>query len=82
MSPKERDKKSVRRRRKPREPRVLPSPNAFAFTISGVQAMGGPGRTSVYDLAKKGVFSLFKDELGRTLVTGDSVRKFLGITTG
>jgi len=47
--------------------------------LAGYQALGGPGKTSVYELGKKGVLELFKDPLGRTLITGKSGRAFLGI---
>ena len=60
--------------------RALPLPNAIAWTISDFQALGGPGKTSIYHLAKSGALKLFKDGAGRTLVEGDSGRALLGIT--
>jgi hypothetical protein len=58
--------------------RPAPSPNAFAFTIEDAQAMGGPGRTKIYDLAKRGELKLI-DVGGRTMVDGDSLRSLLGV---
>jgi hypothetical protein len=71
----------IKRKRRPRSanPRVPPQPNAIAFTIAAFQSMGGPGRTSIYALAKTGALELFRDPLGRTLVTGKSARAFLGV---
>jgi hypothetical protein len=59
--------------------RPSPSPNAFAFTIADAQAMGGPGRTKIYELAKRGELKLI-DVAGRTMVDGASLRTLLGIT--
>ena len=70
--------KTAKRGPKPR-PRVLQRPDALAFTIPGFQALGGPGRTSIYELAKAGKLTLFKDDLGRTLITGQSGRAYLGV---
>jgi hypothetical protein len=71
-----------KRKRKPKRtlrPRVLQSPNAHVYTLPGYQALGGPGKTSVYKLAKAGKLEIFKDALGRTLITGKSGRAFLGV---
>lgn len=61
-----------------RRARPAPSPNAFAFTIADAQAMGGPGRTKIYDLAKRGELKLI-DVAGRTMVDGASLRALLGV---
>jgi hypothetical protein len=63
--------------KRPRSPRATQRPDALAFTVEGFQATGGPGKTTIYDLAKKGVLVLFKDAVGRTLITGDSAREYL-----
>ena len=65
--------KRIRNRARP-----APSPNAFAFTIADAQAMGGPGRTKIYDLAKRGELKLI-DVAGRTMVDGASLRALLGV---
>jgi hypothetical protein len=72
-------KKRGKKRTRPRAPRGLQRRDALAFTLAGYQALGGPGKTSVYELGKKGVLELFKDPLGRTPITGKSGRAFLGI---
>jgi hypothetical protein len=64
-------------RKRPRAPRGLQRPDALAFTIEGFQALGGPGKTKVYELGKAGVLALFKDQIGRTLIEGDSGRAYL-----
>jgi hypothetical protein len=57
--------------------RASADPKAFAFTIRDAQAMGAPGRTSIYALAKEGRLKLLK--VGRrTLVDGASLRSLLG----
>ena len=58
--------------------RPAPSPNAFAFTIADAQAMGGPGRTKIYQMAKRGELKLI-DVAGRTMVDGASLRALLGV---
>jgi hypothetical protein len=68
------------RRTQPRKrpsPRALQRPDALAFTIEGFQALGGPGKTSVYELGKAGKLKLYKDPIGRTLIDGDSGREYL-----
>jgi hypothetical protein len=75
-SRKQNKKKPVKRRR----PHVAQQPNALVFTIRGFQQLGGPGKTSIYQLGKAGVLELIKDGLGRTLITGKSGRAFLGVT--
>jgi len=57
--------------------RALPSPNALASTIPDFQSLGGPGRTKLYQLAKKGILKMFKDAAGRTMIGGDSGRALL-----
>jgi hypothetical protein len=64
---------TVRRKRR----RASPDPAAFAFTIPDAQAMGAPGRTTVYKLAKQGRLKLLR-VAGRTLVDGDSLRALRG----
>lgn len=59
--------------------RPAPSPHAFAFTIADAQAMGGPGRTQLYLLAKRGELRMLK-VAGRTLIDGDSLRALLGVS--
>jgi hypothetical protein len=61
-----------------RRARPAPCPNAFAFTIPDTQAMGGPGRTKIYDLAKSGELKLIRIA-GRTMVDGASLRALLGV---
>jgi hypothetical protein len=53
-----------------------PSPDAFAYRVKEVQLMGGPCRTKVYELAKKGHLKLIRID-GRTVIEGDSLRKLL-----
>jgi len=53
-----------------------PSPDAFAYRAKEVQLMGGPCRTKVYELAKKGHLKLIRID-GRTVIEGDSLRKLL-----
>jgi hypothetical protein len=72
-------KPKKKRNEKRTRPRAPQRPDAIAFTIPGFQSMGGPGKTSVYELGKRGVLTLYKDVLGRTLITGDSARAYLGI---
>lgn len=56
--------------------RAAPHPMAMAFTIKDAQAMGAPGRTTIYKLAKRGELRLLH-VAGRTLVAGDSLRALL-----
>jgi hypothetical protein len=73
-------KAKPKKRGRPRSPRALQRPDAIAFTLPGFQALGGPGKTSIYELGKPGgPLKLFKDALGRTLITGDSARAYLGV---
>jgi len=53
-----------------------PSPDAFAYRVKEVRLMGGPCRTKVYELAKKGDLKLIRID-GRTVVEGDSLRRLL-----
>ena len=53
-----------------------PSPDAFAYRVKEVRLMGGPCRTKVYELAKKGHLKLIRID-GRTVIEGDSLRKLL-----
>ena len=64
--------------KKPRlRARAAPNPLAFAFTIEDAQAMGAPGRTKIYEMARQGQLRLIK-VAGRTLVDGNSLRALLG----
>ncbi len=56
--------------------RAAPDPRAHAFTIKDAQAMGAPGRTSIYKLAAEGKLRLIR-VAGRTLIDGDSLRALL-----
>ena len=37
-------------RKRPRAPRAMQRPDAIAFTVEGFQALGGPGKTKIYEL--------------------------------
>jgi hypothetical protein len=76
MATKSNPKPKYGKRTRPRAPQ---RPDAIAFTIAGFQALGGPGKTSIYALAKTGQLKLFKDVIGRTMIEGDSARALLGI---
>jgi len=66
---------------KPRLAPHSPLPNALAYSIRDVRRMGGPGKTSIYALAKAGKLTLIR--IGsRTLVDGDSLRALLREGTG
>jgi hypothetical protein len=75
----------ARKRGRPPRRHVVQSPDAFAFTLRNFQLLGGPGKTKVYELGKtldaagKPVLELFKDAIGRTLITGKSARSYLGV---
>jgi hypothetical protein len=58
--------------------RALPAANAFAYTIEDGQAMGLPGKTSIYKMISNGQLEV-RDVGGRRMLTGDSVRRVLGI---
>ena len=59
-----------------RSNQTSPSPEAFAYRVKEVQILGGPCRTKVYELAKKGDLKLIRID-GRTVVEGDSLRRLL-----
>jgi hypothetical protein len=63
---------------KRRRARAAPSPNAMAFTLEDAQAMGAPGRTKIYALAKQHKLKLLK-VAGRTMVDGQSLRALLSV---
>ena len=65
-------------RQERRHSRAMPSPHAFAYTLEDAKLMGGPGRTKIYDLAKRGELKLIR-VAGRTKVDGDSLRTLLGV---
>jgi hypothetical protein len=56
--------------------RVAPSPDAFAYTIEDGQALGLPGRTTIYKLFDEGKLKKIK-VARRTLIEGDSLRALL-----
>lgn len=58
--------------------RAAPHPMALAFTIGDAQAMGAPGRTTIYKMAARGDLRLLRVG-GRTLVDGDSLRALLQV---
>jgi hypothetical protein len=62
-------------KRRERE-RAQPSRDAFAWTLPDYQALGGPGRTKIYELAKLGQLKLVT-VAGRTMVDGESGRALL-----
>jgi hypothetical protein len=55
--------------------RALPAANAYAFTIEDAQAMGLPGKTTIYKMIKDGLLEV-RD---RRMLTGASVRRVLGV---
>jgi hypothetical protein len=66
---------------KPKQEPLPPLPNALVYSIRDVRRMGGPGKTSIYALAKAGKLKLVR--IGsRTLVDGDSLRALLREGTG
>lgn len=67
-----------RSREERRRARPAPSPTAFAYTLEDAEAMGGPRRTKIYELAKRGELKLIYVG-GRTKVDGDSLRRLLGV---
>jgi hypothetical protein len=71
--------KSNNPRTKRQRLRSLPSPDAIAWTIRDYQAMGGPGRTTIYHKGKTGELKLFTDKTGRRMVDGDSGRALLSV---
>ena len=58
--------------------RALPSPHAYAFTISDGQSMGLPGRTTIWKMIRAGTLEAI-DVGGRKMLTGASVRRVLGV---
>ena len=63
-----------RRRRHP------PLPDALLYSISDVQAMGGPGRTKTYELIKEGKLETVWVG-GRRKVVGNSLRSLANGST-
>jgi hypothetical protein len=55
-----------------------PSPHAFAFRLDDAESMGAPCRSQMYKLAESGDLTFIKIA-GRTMVTGESLRRLLGI---
>lgn len=54
----------------------MPNPNALAFRVQEVRALGGPGPTKLYELIAAGRLKATK--LGATrLIDGDSLRALL-----
>ena len=56
--------------------RDAPPANAFAFRVDDACAMGGFGRTTAYELVKRGELKLLRVG-GRSLICGDSLRALL-----
>ena len=67
-----------RSREERRRARSAPSPTAFAYSLEDATNMGAPGRTKIYELAKRGELKLIF-VAGRTKVDGDSLRRLLGV---
>jgi hypothetical protein len=60
--------------------RGMPARNAFAYTIKDAQAMGAPGKSSIYELAKQGHLKFIERKPGcPVMIDGDSLRAFLGV---
>jgi hypothetical protein len=55
---------------------MTPSPDALDYRIKQAQFIGGPCRTKIYELAKKGHLKLVRID-GQTLIKGDSLRNLL-----
>jgi hypothetical protein len=75
---KQQQKRVQERALKRKRERPLPSPRAFAYTLEDAQMMGLPGRTTIWKMRKAGTL----EEVvvgGRILLTGDSVRRVLGV---
>jgi hypothetical protein len=60
--------------------RASPHPMAYAFTIPDAQSMGAPCKTKIYELVKNGELKMLCVG-GRTMVSGDSLRALLGVST-
>ncbi len=58
--------------------RAAAAPHAYAYSIPDAQAMGAPGRTTIYKLAKEGKLKLVK-VCRRTMVDAASLRALLGV---
>jgi hypothetical protein len=74
-------KKSKTRKRAPaKRDRQLgpPSPDAFCYRLDDAESMGAPCRSQMYKLAESGDLTFIKIA-GRTIVTGESLRRLLGI---
>ncbi len=56
--------------------RQAPPANAFAYRVDDACAMGGFGRTTAYELVKRGKLRLLRVG-GRSLICGDSLRALL-----
>lgn len=57
--------------------RAAPSPNAFAYTVPDAQSMGGPSRTTIYELIKKGILKTVDAPGCPQLINGDLLRALL-----
>ena len=55
---------------------ITPLPDAHAYRIKEAQFMGGPGRTKIYELAKKGHLKLVRID-GRTPIEVESLRNLV-----
>jgi hypothetical protein len=66
--------------RKRKRARATPARNAFAYTLPDAQAMGAPGKTTIYQLAKAGILEFVEKKPGcPVMITGDSLRALLGV---
>jgi hypothetical protein len=54
----------------------IPSPDALAYRINEAHLLGGPCKTKIYALAKRGILKLIHID-GRTLIEGNSLRNLL-----
>jgi hypothetical protein len=58
--------------------RPMPAANAFTYTVEDGMMMGLPGKTTVYAMIKDGRLQTINVG-GRTMLTGESVRRVLGV---
>jgi hypothetical protein len=65
------------KKRWPSRPRQPIGQDAYALDIPSFQKFGGPSRSSIYELAKKGHLEMFNDISGRAMITGKSARAML-----
>ena len=58
--------------------RAMPARNAFTYTIKDAQAMGLPGRTTIWKMIKAKKLEV-QIVGGMKMLTGESVRRVLGV---